>query len=349
LSLLYIGLLSLFITLIVTPLVILGAKRFNFIVMPKANRWHKKPTALLGGVAIFIGFIITVLIFNNDWSTKALIILAGTLFMFISGFIDDLKPLNPKTKFLLQLLIAAVTVSFGVHMELGLGPILNYVVSGFWIIGIINAVNLIDNMDGLSSGITFVSSLTLLCFSLIANNNFLIVISMALIGVTIGFLIFNFHPAKIFMGDCGSLFIGYLLAVASISFQGHLNLDPSLINALYIPVFLLGVPLFDTFFVMVERKRNGRSITQGGKDHTSHRLAYILQSEKKAVSILYLLGLLSGIAGLLGYLYPGIIQFILITCSLIIIFSLSFYLIRYAPAYEYNLKKEKKLNVSKTV
>src|SRR5690625_2379586 len=186
--------------------------------MPKANRWHKKPTALLGGVAIFIGFIITVLIFNNDWSTKALIILAGTLFMFISGFIDDLKPLNPKTKFLLQLLIAAVTVSFGVHMELGLGPILNYVVSGFWIIGIINAVNLIDNMDGLSSGITFVSSLTLLCFSLIANNNFLIVISMALIGVTIGFLIFNFHPAKIFMGDCGSLFIGYLLAVASISF-----------------------------------------------------------------------------------------------------------------------------------
>lgn len=331
---------ALIFTIISTAIVIKCANKYGFVVYPSEGRWHTKPTALLGGIAICFGFLIPVLTVYRDWQISYLLFVLCSLFMFIVGLIDDLKPLKPKMKLVLQVVISSITVFAGFQLETGYGYFIDLIISIIWIVGITNAVNLIDNMDGFSTGISLIASLVIFSIALTFGHAFIMITSLALIGATSGFLVFNFNPAKIFMGDCGSLLLGYVLATLTLHIQSALDIKSTFIDAFYIPVFILAVPIFDTFLVMVDRKLHGKPIFQGGKDHSSHRLVYLLGSEKKAVLILYGLGIFFGTAAYLGFLNPGLFQYIMITIAVALGLILGYILIHYAPVHKKVKRRE---------
>jgi len=276
-----------------TPLVIRLARAKGLVVEPREDRWHRRPTALLGGVAIFLAVVVPYLLLV-PWTRETMgVLLAGTA-VFTLGLVDDLVEIAPQRKFLIQLLIAALVVLFGVRIKIISFPPLAVFLTIIWIVGITNAVNILDNMDGLSSGITFVASGCSFVYALQADLPFVCLFALLLAGASLGFLVFNFNPAKIFMGDCGSLFLGLSLAVLTI--VGTWREATNLIAALLFPVVVLAVPIFDTTLVSFDRTRQGRSIAQGGRDHSSHRLVFLGLSERKAVL------LLMGLASLFGVL-----------------------------------------------
>ena len=274
---------SLGLSLALTPLVIRIARTRGFVVQPREDRWHRKPTALLGGVAIFAAVILPYLLLV-PWTRETLGILIGGAAIFTLGLVDDLIEIAPQRKFLIQVLIAALIVIFGVRIKIIDFPPLAVFLTILWIVGITNAVNILDNMDGLSSGITFVAAGCSFIYALSADMPFVAVFGLLIAGAALGFLVFNFNPAKIFMGDCGSLFLGLSLSVLTIT--GTWREATNLMAALLFPVILLAVPIFDTTLVSFERTRIGRSIAQGGRDHSSHRLVFLGLSERKAVLLL---------------------------------------------------------------
>lgn len=324
-------------TILAVPVVIKFANKYGYVARPSKSRWHTRSTALMGGIAIFLSFFITILIvlsFSRHWNVTTIVVLFGAWMMFVIGLRDDIQPFTPKVKLGAQLLVAVMTIIVGIHFNTGLGIWLDIPISIIWIAGVINALNLIDNMDGLSSGIAFIASSFIAVLGMLSNHSFLSLTALTMAGGCLGFLLFNFKPAKIFMGDCGSLFLGYMLAVLTMMLQSVLDLESSLIGSFYLAAFILAVPLFDTFLVMFDRKRHGRSIAQGGKDHTSHRLVYLTGSERKAVMILYGLGLFYGGLGLIGHYFSDLIKYTFIAFGLFIVLLLSYILIRFVPVYD---------------
>lgn len=267
-----------------TPLVRLLALRTGFVVAPRSDRWHSKPTPVLGGIAMVVPFVVTFMwAFGLDPRMLPLVI--GAVLIFLLGLYDDLRGLTPQVKFVGQIAVTALLISMGTVVEIIPWPVISYPLTFLWIVGLTNAFNLIDNMDGLSAGIAAISSAALFAFSISAGEANLAVCAVVLAGTCVGFLFFNFNPARIFMGDCGSMFLGFCLAVLSIS--GTWKHASSLMVTLLVPVLVLGIPIFDTAFVTFMRKMGGRPISQGGRDHMSHRLVALGFSEKKTVLILY--------------------------------------------------------------
>jgi len=272
-------LLAFFFSAALTPLIRKMAFRLGQVAKPREDRWHTQPTALMGGVAIFGSFTLAVaaaailLPMAGVFGEFLPLLLCGSL-VFLLGLIDDVYRISPPTKLVGQVIAAAVLVFFGFKINWFVSYTLNTFVSVFWIVGITNAFNLLDNMDGLSAGIALISSLfigiiTLLDLASGPANGQLFVLAMFM-GALLGFLLYNFQPASIFMGDSGSLFIGFMLAGMSIHqrvfHSGHL------LPIIMVPVLILFVPILDTGFVSVMRTIFGRSVAQGGKDHSSHRL-----------------------------------------------------------------------------
>ncbi len=289
--------LSLGLALVLTPLVIKLAQAKGYIVEPREDRWHRKPTALLGGVAIYAAVVIPYLLLI-PLNKETLSVLLGGSAMFGLGLIDDLFELTPQRKFLFQIVIAAAVVLFGVRIVIIEFAPLAVFLTIFWIVGITNAINILDNMDGLSSGITFVASAFSFIYAYQSGLPFAAMLALLLAGASLGFLFFNFNPAKIFMGDCGSLFLGFSLALLTI--LGTWREATNLLASLMFPVALLAVPIFDTTLVSFVRTQSGRSIAQGGRDHSSHRLVFLGLSERKAVLVLMLIA--AGFGGLAVYL-----------------------------------------------
>lgn len=285
--------LSLGLCLILTPVVIKIATARGMIVMPREDRWHRKPTALLGGIGIFISILIPYLILV-PLAKETIGILIAICAVFTLGLIDDLIEIAPQRKFLIQVLIASLVVLFGVKIRIIPFPPLAVFLTIVWIVGITNAVNIIDNMDGLSSGISFVAAACTFFYAYSADLIFAAIFSLIIAGAALGFLVYNFNPAKIFMGDCGSLLLGLSLSVLTIT--GTWREATNLMASLLVPVILLAIPIFDTTLVSFERTRAGRSIAQGGRDHSSHRLVFLGLSERKAV--LLLMGLAAVVGGL---------------------------------------------------
>ncbi len=275
--------LSLGLSLALTPLVIKVARAKGMVVQPREDRWHRRPTALLGGVAIFIAVALPYSLLV-PWTRETLGILLGGAAVFTLGLVDDLIEIAPQRKFLIQVLIATLVVSFGVRIKIIDFPPLAVFLTILWIVGITNAVNILDNMDGLSSGITFVAAGCSFVYAVTADMPFVAIFGLLIAGASLGFLVFNFNPAKIFMGDCGSLFLGLSLSVLTIT--GTWHEATNLMASLLLPVVLLAVPIFDTTLVSFDRTRIGRSIAQGGRDHSSHRLVFLGLSERKAVLVL---------------------------------------------------------------
>jgi len=280
--------------LLLTPLVRKIAIRFNLVSHPRPDRWHKQPTALLGGVSIYLAFILSVF-YLGSFNRNALGLLIGATFLFIVGLLDDRFHFAPYIKLFAQIIAGCIAIFFGNLLGIPGNFLLTAAITLFWIIAITNAFNLLDNIDGLAAGIALICSSMLFFSSLGHPINTLGIYGLIISGAVLGFLPYNFNPAKIFMGDSGSMFLGYSLAVLSIA--GTTRHISSLLVTMLIPVLILCVPIFDTLFVMIVRKIQGKKIFEGGRDHTSHRLIVLGLSQRKTV---YLLCSISTVFGIIA-------------------------------------------------
>lgn len=279
------------------PLVRILSFRIGRVKTPRYDRWHKQPTPTLGGMAIFLSFALVIsgfLLSKPVLRIEQWIILAGALMMFILGLLDDLNPLSPVIKLGGQLLAATVVIFFGnLTIRFFPWPIANILLTYFWLIGISNAINLLDNMDGLAAGITFITSLILAFFTLKAQDIFLAWLMLSLGGAVLGFLFFNYPPARIFMGDSGSLFLGFTLAVTAVARKTQAS---NVLAVLGVPVLIFLLPILDTSLVTITRLLRGQSPAQGGTDHTSHRLVSFGLNEHQVLWILYSVAIIGGVS-----------------------------------------------------
>ncbi len=299
------------------------APKVNMVVYPRSDRWHKKPTPLLGGVAIYLSLILTYLIFLRvDSEIFSLIIISS--FVFAIGLLDDIFEISPPTKFFLQLIASLLLIHAGFVIEFTKWNVFNFLLTLFWLVGITNAFNLIDNMDGLSAGIAFISTCFMMIFFVVSGMSLHFLLSVAFAGALLGFLIYNFPPASIFMGDAGSLFIGFF--IAGIAISKSFLFTSNIFYVILIPAFIFLVPIFDTTFVTITRKLSSKPVSQGGKDHTSHRLISIGLSEKETVLILYGLSIFSGSLAYIVFKFSLHISIIFIYLTLLIFIFLGIYL-----------------------
>jgi UDP-GlcNAc:undecaprenyl-phosphate GlcNAc-1-phosphate transferase len=307
-------LVSLGLALALTPVVRTLARRFGFVAKPKTDRWHKKPTAMMGGVAIWLAVIATYLALVPH-SGAGWVVVGAASFLFVVGLADDLLHFKPYQKLIGQVIGAAIVVNYGLVLPWTRYLPLNMVITIFWLVGITNAVNLLDNMDGLATGIAAIAS-GFLTFNFITSNQPIEAMMAAVFtAALIGFLIYNSNPASIFMGDSGSMFIGFFLASSAlINISGGRSRT---LVVLAVPILVLFIPIFDATFVTVLRKLSGRAASQGGRDHTSHRLVALGLSEKRAVLLLYGLAATSGLlAVLVRELKPDVSLALLILLTL---------------------------------
>ena len=302
---------SFLISLLMTPVVRLVAINNGWVARPREDRWHKKTTALMGGIAIFCGIGIPLLMVGNvhtlwqrfavpgssgDLPDIAIVILGGATILFLLGVIDDFYSLKPQSKLIGQIIVSSVVVFLGFRLNWFVSMTLDTMVTLIWIVGITNSFNLLDNMDGLCAGVAMVAAFAL---AVLYSGHDASALTVALVigGACGGFLVYNFNPASIFMGDCGSLVIGFALAVLSL-YHGEFATDNPL-SAVTVPLLILMVPLLDTTLVTIIRLLSGRKASTGGRDHTSHRLVLMGFSEKSAVLCLYGIGTISGLAGII--------------------------------------------------
>ena len=272
-----------------------ASPRLGMVAAPRQDRWHQKPTPMLGGVAIYAAFVIGFLVFGPKVPGALAILGAGSL-LFLTGLVDDAIHIKPYAKLVLQMIAASTLVFFGLHLPWGDYHWINDLLTIFWLVGITNAINLLDNMDGLAGGITLISSVFLTVTLLLNGQTSAAILPALLGGAVLGFLFFNFNPASVFMGDSGSMFLGFMLAgTALLADTGRFR---SLTSVLLTPVLILLIPIFDTCFVTAARKLSGRPISRGGRDHTSHRLVALGVSERRAVLMLYGFAAVCGVLAL---------------------------------------------------
>ncbi|HXG67022.1 MAG TPA: hypothetical protein VNO70_18105 [Blastocatellia bacterium] len=316
--LLFIGsLTALLLSLILTAAVRALARRAGIVALPRQDRWHRRPTALLGGIAIYAAFMAGFFIFSPGLSKAWPILAAGTL-LFVTGLVDDLIQIKPYAKLVVQLAAAAAAVYMGLRLEFTEYEAFNAVITVFWLVGITNAINLLDNMDGLAAGVTVIACAFLVVMFLSNGQADAAILPLLLGSAALGFLVFNFNPASIFMGDCGSMFLGFTLGGMALLSYGQLR---NFTAVLITPVLILMLPIFDTCVVTVARKLSGRPISQGGRDHTSHRLVALGMSERRAVLLLYLFAACSGgLALAVRYARPEVVLLLVAGFALLILF-----------------------------
>ncbi|MBE6551926.1 MAG: undecaprenyl/decaprenyl-phosphate alpha-N-acetylglucosaminyl 1-phosphate transferase [Ruminococcaceae bacterium] len=298
LALVFSGLLS----FTLTPLVRVLAFKIGAVDTPKDDRrMHKKPMPLIGGLAIFLGFAISALLFCNI--TKQLAgMLLGACVIVLVGIADDVKDLNPWVKLGGQILAALIIVFFDMRIEF-INIFGKYIVFGvwsypitvMWIVLLTNAINLIDGLDGLACGVSTISSVCLLIFTVLKSEPEIALITAILTGACMGFLPFNTNPAKIFMGDTGALMLGFLLSVISV--QGLFKFNA--VISFWVPFMIFGLPFGDTAFAFLRRLLTGKHPFHGDRGHLHHRLIDMGFSQKQSVGILYAISAICGISAIL--------------------------------------------------
>lgn len=311
-------------SLFFTPLVRAFVMKLGVIAYPRADRWHKNPTALMGGIAIYLACLIS-FVWLGLLNRNSLSLFAGATFLFIIGLIDDRIRITPYFKLFVQIIAACIPIFWGLAVGLSINNIFIIPLTILWIVGVTNSFNLLDNIDGLACGISSITAFMLFVSLAISGERFLSFISLIICGASLGFLPYNFNPAKIFMGDSGSMFLGYSLAVISLIGSSGKHIT-NVLTTMLIPVLILGVPIFDTLFVMIGRKFKGRSMFEGGRDHTSHRLVMLGISQKKTVLLLYVISIVFGLIALL-YAKTNLIIFSIIAfCSFVVLVYFGFFL-----------------------
>lgn len=297
--------LALAISFACTPAVRMLAIKIKAVDVPKDNRrMHKVPIPRMGGLAIFAGFLVSVLFFV-PLGTEFRSILIGALILVVLGIIDDIVSLKPKTKFAGQIIAALIPALSGVSIHGIVNPfvpgqystlgIFSIPLTVIWIVGITNAVNFIDGLDGLACGVSAIATVTMFIIAVLFGETYIALMMAALAGACLGFLPYNMNPAKIFMGDTGSMFLGYILATVSI--QGLFKFYAVISFA--VPFILLGLPIFDTGFAIVRRLLKGQSPLQADRGHVHHRLIDLGFDQKQSVAILYTFSALMGLTAVI--------------------------------------------------
>lgn len=298
----FIIILTTFLTsLILTYLMIKISKNMNIMDIPNERSVHKKPTPLLGGIAIFLSFLFGFILFGNQNPLMISILIASFLILLL-GIFDDIKPIKARYKFIIHILVALIVVFYGglklTHVDI-FGLSLNFkwmspYITILIIVGIINAVNLIDGLDGLCAGISSIYFLTIGVIALILNkfNGLDIILSFIMLGATLGFLVFNYPPAKIFMGDTGSTFLGLMISVIML-----LGFKTVTLTSLLIPLVLLILPITDTLFAIIRRALNKKPIGQADKEHIHHQLLKHL-STRKTILVIYVVDLIFSVVSI---------------------------------------------------
>jgi UDP-GlcNAc:undecaprenyl-phosphate GlcNAc-1-phosphate transferase len=292
--------LALALSLALVPLARLISVRLGRVATPRADRWHKKPVALFGGVAIAAALFSCAAVFGLFTALPVLVVSAAL--MFGTGFVDDLLSLKPSTKLVAQIALASVLLFFDYRLNWVNSTTLDWLLTLVWIVGLTNAFNLIDNMDGLCGGIAMVVGAALLIDLLPGASGtrafFEVRYLAILLGATGGFLVYNVYPASIFMGDSGSLLIGFSFAAVTLSSSHQAPGRSDVLSIVAGPVLVLLIPILDTALVTVSRALSGRRADQGGRDHSSHRLVAIGLSERRAVALLWVLAAVGGVLGI---------------------------------------------------
>ena len=312
--------------LALTPIIMRLALRWEYVDRPKEDRWHREQTAILGGVGIYLAFLLTTILFLPIAQIPTLQgLVLGASAIFLLGLWDDLRGMKPVHKLLGQGLIAIMmVVPYGIEITALPYQFIAIPLTILWLVMITNAFNLLDNIDGLCAGVVFIASTILSIHSYLNDLHLVGNLGAILAGTSLGFLYYNFNPARIFMGDCGSMLLGFILAVVAIMGTGrHVS---NLLVTLAIPVLILGLPIFDTLFVTSSRQARNQPITQGGKDHTSHRLVFLGLSERKAVLLLYFIAALCGAIALFYHRLDAIMVSVLGALTLIILFLFGLFL-----------------------
>lgn len=296
-----------------TPLMIRFANKINFMDNPEARKMHLKAIPLLGGLAVFIGFtallIYDVVIFpGKNFDQRLIGFYIGALIIVITGLIDDRMGMSPKVKMVGQLLCAITFIASNNLLTL-LGPVwISVPIQIFWLIGLMNAFNFLDNMDGILSGMSgilafgfFALAMFVTTPSLASDTRFIALLSLTFAGSVFGFLPHNFNPAKIFLGDTGSMFIGYFLGAVGI-LSGRLSAIRMSSNLYFLlPILLLSYAIFDISLVSYTRKRDGRHVMEGGKDHSTHRIGNATGSVKLTAIVVYIINIIIALVSVLVF------------------------------------------------
>lgn len=294
-TLIAVFLVALTVTAVGIPWVRRAALALGFVDIPAARKSHLSPTPLLGGLAMLAGALVAIFaVYRGRPPDTVLGVMLATAVVALTGLLDDYRPLPAWAKLAGQVAGVAILIWFGIKVQLPIPEPFNIALTFLWMLGITNAINFLDNMDALSAGICAVTAGFILFLGL-ANDQFLVAaLSAALLGSCLGFLRYNFPPASIFMGDLGSLFLGFLLAILGLQLRFPAN---SVFVTWMVPIFLFGLPIFDMALVITSRLRRGISPATAGRDHTSHRLVLLGFSRRETVLILYLV---SGILGMMA-------------------------------------------------
>jgi UDP-GlcNAc:undecaprenyl-phosphate GlcNAc-1-phosphate transferase len=290
-----------FISFLASALLVPFAKKcaihVNAIDMPNARKVHKKPIPRMGGLAIFGSFLLGYMLFART-SIQMLSILIGGFIIVLTGIFDDIKPVWSKAKFLLQIVAACVVVFYGdivlkditfLGLYLKFPSPLDYIITIFFIVGITNAINLIDGLDGLCSGVSsiYFATIAIIAFVLNRMQGLDVILSLIMLGATLGFLVHNFHPAKIFLGDTGAYFLGFIISIIAL-----LGYKGATLTTLIIPIVILAIPIFDTALAIFRRLLKGEGIMAPDKEHFHHQLLKMKFSVPVTVLIIYGIDLL---------------------------------------------------------
>jgi len=289
---------ALCLSLALVPLCRSLAIRMGRVAHPRDDRWHRRPVALLGGVAIGVSLFSGAAMFGLV--TQVPVLLACALLMFVMGLLDDLINLKPSTKLIVQIALGSALLFFNYRLNWVHSVTVDSLLTLVWVVGMTNAFNLLDNMDGLCAGVALIVGAALLIDLLPGSSGaaFADVRFLALLlGATGGFLVYNVNPASIFMGDSGSLLLGFSFAAVTLSSSHEGAGRSDVLSIVAAPLFVLMIPIFDTTLVTLSRLLSGRSAAQGGRDHSSHRLVAIGLSERRAVATLWLLAAIGGAIG----------------------------------------------------
>lgn len=297
-------LVALIISFLMTPVVKSFAYKVGAVDVPKdARRMHHVPIPRLGGLAIFIGFIVSILLFT-EITPQMRGILLGAVIIVVLGVVDDITPLPAMLKFVIQIAAALIPTLHGVVIHVISNPnllsdnpywdmgSLSIPITVLWIVAITNSVNLIDGLDGLANGVSAISATTVLVIALLVSETQVAVVMAALVGACVGFMPYNMNPAKMFMGDTGATFLGYILATMSI--QGLFKFYA--IVSFAVPFLILGLPIFDTAFAFIRRIAHGQSPMKADRSHVHHRLIDMGLNQKQAVATLYVISAILGLS-----------------------------------------------------
>ncbi len=326
-SILEVILVTFLVSVILVPIAKKIAKHCNAIDMPNERKVHKVPIPRMGGIAIYGAFLVGYILYG-EITTQMLSILIGSFIIVLLGIFDDVNPIRARNKFIVQIIAAIIVVIYGqiffnqislFGITINFSKVTSYILSIFFIVAISNAINLIDGLDGLASGISSIYFLTIGVIAIILNKltGLDVILAIIMLGSTLGFLIYNFPPASIFMGDSGSLFLGFMISViALVSFK------VATITSLVIPIVILAIPIFDTLLAIFRRILKGENIGAPDKEHFHHQLLKLKFSTRASILIIYFINIMFSAVSVfyvMGYSKEAIGVYVLLMISLLFV------------------------------